>query len=253
MERRLRILLTNDDGYDAPGLAALARILEPVGDVVVAAPDREQSASSHSLTLVHPLRVTEVAPDRYRISGTPTDCVHLALYRLTDARRPDLVVSGINRGLNVGDDVIYSGTVAGAMEGALLHVPSIAFSAELDERGHAEYERHADLVREVVRAVAEHGLDDGVLLNVNLPRGAAAGVRVTRQGTRRYRATAVERTDPSGKPYYWIAGADVAPTGEPDGDHRAIGDGYVSITPLHTNLTHAATMERLAAWGLGGD
>jgi len=248
---RPRILVTNDDGYDAPGLRALVEMLEPLGDLVVAAPDREQSGSSHALTLELPLRVTRVGDGRFRISGTPTDCVHLAVFSLTGGRLPDLVVSGINRGLNVGDDVIYSGTVAGAMEGALLHVPSLALSAAIDERGNVDYARHGEFVRGLVTQLLERGLGDGVLLNVNFPATAPRGVRVTRQGTRRYRATAVERVDPSGRPYFWIAGADVAPTGEPDGDHRAIAEQRISVTPLHTDLTHAPTRDRLGEWGLG--
>jgi 5'-nucleotidase len=242
------ILVTNDDGYDAPGIAALVRALEPLGELIVAAPDREQSASAHSLTLDRPLRVFEVAPRRYRITGTPTDCVHLAVHTLTGGRLPDLVVSGINRGLNIGDDLTYSGTVAGALEGALLHIPAVAISAASGERGTVEYAEAAAFAPSVCSKVLEHGLTSGVLLNVNVPAGAPRGVRVTRQGTRTYRATAEERLDPAGQPYYWIAGVDMTPSGEADGDHVAIRDGYISVTPLHANLTHEASLARIGEW-----
>jgi 5'-nucleotidase len=244
------ILVTNDDGFDAPGIAALARAVDPLGRVVVVAPDREQSGTAHALTLELPLRVFEIQRDRYRVTGTPTDCVHLAVTRLTDGLLPDLVVSGVNRGLNVGDDVTYSGTVAGALEGTLLHVPSIAFSMEIDEQGRAEFDNAEAIVARVAGTVLERGLPAGILLNVNFPRGAIRGVRITRQGTRTYRATAVERRDPAGQPYYWVAGAETTPTGEPDGDHAAIRDGYVSVSPLQANMTHEPSLATLADWEL---
>jgi 5'-nucleotidase len=239
------ILVTNDDGYDAPGVAALAAAVAPLGRVLVAAPDREQSGAAHALTLDSPLRVFRVAEGRYRVTGTPTDCVHLAVTTLTQGRLPDLVVSGINRGLNIGDDVTYSGTVAGALEGTLLRIPSIAFSIEIDSQGRAEYDRAVPLIRGLARRVLEDGLPLGVLLNVNLPAGSYRGVRMTRQGTRTYRATAVERRDPAGRPYYWIAEAETKPTGEPDGDHAAIADGYASVSPLQANLTHEPSLGAL--------
>jgi 5'-nucleotidase len=245
-----RILVTNDDGYDAHGLTALVEALEGIGELIVVAPDREQSAAAHALTLDRPLRVCEVARNRYRVDGTPTDCVHLAVHRLTGGRLPDLVVSGINRGLNIGDDLTYSGTVAGALEGALLHIPALAFSTATDEKGRADYGPAAAFAPKLCAEVLDRGVDPGVLLNVNLPVGTPLGVRVTRQGTRTYRATAEERLDPTGRPYYWITGADVTPAGEKDGDHVAIRDGYVSVTPLHANLTHAPSLEPLASWPL---
>ncbi len=247
------ILVTNDDGFDAPGIAILAEAAGDLGNVVVAAPDTEQSASSHSLTLVRPLRVVQVDEHRFRIDGTPTDCVHLAVPRLTGNRLPDLILSGINRGLNVGDDVIYSGTVAGALEGTLLHVPSLAVSVETDERGEANYAAAARIAVRLAERLLRGELEPGVLLNVNVPRGEPKGMRATRQGTRSYRSTALERRDPSGRPYFWIAGADTTPTGEPDGDHEAIRAGYVSISPLHPNLTHEPSLARLAGWTLDGN
>ena len=242
------ILLTNDDGIDAPGLAALERSLSGLGRLVVVAPDREQSGASHALTLGRPLRVMPRGDGRFQVDGTPADCVHLGVFHLTGGRPPDLVVSGINRGANLGDDVTYSGTVAGALEGTLLHVPSIALSAEIDGSGSARFDVAAALARTLAERVLWGGLPANVFLNVNVPRGEARGVRVTRQGTRTYRAAAIERLDPSGRPYYWIGGADMVPAGEEDGDHEALRQGYVSISPLHANMTHAASMPALAAW-----
>jgi len=244
------ILLTNDDGYDAPGLAALREGLEGLGRLVVVAPDREASAASHALTIRRPLRMWEKAPDCYRIDGTPTDCVHLGVFNLTGGKAPDLVLSGINRGLNIGDDVTYSGTVAGALEGTLLHIPSLAFSAATDDSGVANYDVAARFARYLAERVLRDGLPKGVYLNVNVPRGEPRGVDITRQGSRSYRAAVVERLDPSGRPYFWVGGADTVPSGEPDGDHLAIDAGMISVTPLHANLTHEPSLGALAEWGL---
>ena len=241
------ILITNDDGYDAPGLQALIGSVETLGRVVVSAPDREQSGASHALTLDRPLRVRTVAEDRYRIDGTPTDCVHLAVDKLC-GRLPDLVLSGINRGLNVGDDVTYSGTVAGALGGALLRIPAAALSTALPPDGSIDYAQAARIACRIAERILRDGLARGTLLNVNVPHGPAKGIRVTRQGTREYRATAVERTDPSGRPYYWIDDIDMTPTGEPDGDHTAAAEGFISISPLHTNMTHESSLEPLTSW-----
>ena len=250
METKPCILLTNDDGHDAPGLSALVDSLEGLGRLIVVAPDHEMSAASHALTIRRPLRVRKTGKDRYRVDGTPTDCVHLGIFNLTDGVAPDLVISGINRGLNIGDDVTYSGTVAGALEGTLLHVPSIAVSAATGKAGEAEYSTAARFARELARRVLDEGLPDGVFLNVNVPWGKPQGVRVARQGTRTYRSAVVERLDPSGRPYYWVAGADTVPAGEPDGDHRAIESNMISVTPLSANLTHEATLPVLADWSL---
>jgi 5'-nucleotidase len=244
------ILVTNDDGFDAPGLAALVRALAQLGRLVVVAPTREQSGAGHALTLDRPLRVDRLAEDRYRVDGTPTDCVHLAVDGLTGGMLPRLVVSGINRGLNIGDDVTYSGTVAGALEGTLLHIPSFAVSAATDATGRAEFEIPAAIARSLAEEVLERGLEPGVFLNVNVPRETPRGVKITRQGSRTYRATAEQRADPSGRPYFWIAGVDMTPAGELDGDHLSLRQGYVSITPLHANLTHERSLESLAAWNL---
>jgi len=244
------VLVTNDDGFDAPGLHALVEALASLGRIVVVAPDREQSAAAHALTLRVPLRVYQAGEDRWRVEGTPTDCVHLGIFNLTGRRDPDLVLSGINRGLNVGDDVTYSGTVAGALEAALLGVPALAVSAQIDASGAPDYARAGAIARELAERLLAQPLPRGVFLNVNVPAGVPREIRITRQGTRSYRAAVVERLDPAGRPYYWIAGADTTPAGEPDGDHRAIEEGCVSVTPLHANLTHGPTLPVLADWGL---
>jgi 5'-nucleotidase len=244
------LLVTNDDGIDAPGIAALAAAVRHLGRVIVCAPDRERSAAGHALTLNRPLRVRALGEDRFEVDGTPTDCVHLGVFNLTGGRPPRLILSGINRGVNLSDDVTYSGTVAAALEGTLLRVPSIAFSAERDADGRSRYEVAAALAASLAERALVNGLPPGVLLNVNVPLGTPKGIRITRQGARTYRAGAVERLDPSGRPYFWIAGADTTPSDEPDGDHTAIRDGYVSVTPLHADMTHDPSRGILAAWGL---
>jgi 5'-nucleotidase len=242
--------VTNDDGIDAPGIAALAAAVAHLGRVVVVAPDRERSAAGHALTLNRPLRVRSRGEDRFEVDGTPTDCVHLGVFNLTGGRPPKLILSGINRGVNLSDDVTYSGTVAAALEGTLLRVPSIAFSAERDAGGQSRYEVAAELAARLAEKALANGIPAGVLLNVNVPLGVPKGIRITRQGARTYRAGAVERLDPSGRPYFWIAGADTTPSDEPDGDHTAIREGYVSVTPLHADMTHDPSRGILASWGL---
>jgi 5'-nucleotidase len=247
------ILVTNDDGYDAPGIAALVEAVQPLGRVLVVAPDREQSGAGHALTLDRPLRVYRVEEGRYRITGTPTDCVHIAVTNLAGGVLPDLLVSGFNRGLNIGDDVTYSGTVAAALEGTLLDIPSIAFSVKIDRHGCAPYDIVVPFARQLAGDVLQRGLNPGILLNVNFPPGEFKGVRITRQGTRAYRGSTLERIDPSGRPYFWIAGADMTPTGEPDGDHVAIRNGFISVSPLQADLTHEPSLKTLADWNLERD
>ena len=244
------LLVTNDDGIEAAGLLALAAAVSSLGRVVVVAPDRERSGAGHALTLGRPLRVSSRGKDRFEVDGTPTDCVHLGVFNLTGGRPPVLILSGINRGANLGDDVTYSGTVAAALEGALLRIPSVAFSVERDAEGQADYAVAASLAARIAAKALENGIPPGVLLNVNVPGGSPRGIRITRQGTRTYRAAAVERLDPSGRPYFWIAGADTTPSQEQDGDHAALREGYVSITPLHADMTHDPSRGILAAWAL---
>lgn len=252
-EAKPLILVTNDDGYDAPGLWSLVEAIEPLGRLLVVAPDREQSGAGHALTLDRPLRVYRVEENRYRVTGTPTDCVHIAVTNLAGGEQPVMVVSGINRGLNIGDDVTYSGTVAAALEGTLLGIPSIAFSVQIDFEGCAHYDNAAPFARKVAGTVLDRGLSSGVLVNVNFPKGGEyRGVRITRQGTRTYSGTTLERLDPSGRPYFWIAGARLKPAGEPDGDHEAIVAGFISVTPLQADLTHEKSMDMLSDWDLEG-
>ncbi len=234
-----RFLVTNDDGVESPGLRELASALESLGEVIVVAPDREQSASGHALTLHRPLRLREHSSGVYSVDGTPTDCVNLAiLWLLGDP--PDLVVSGINRGLNLGDDVTYSGTVSATFEGVLLRVPSVAFSQQLVE-GYS-FERSAGVAARLVEALLDRELPTDLLLNVNLPAASPRGLRFTRLGHRVYQQVVVEKVDPRGQRYFWIAGS--PEWRDEDGtDHKAIVDDCVSVTPLHLDLTDYRRLE----------
>ena len=239
----MRILVTNDDGIFSEGLKLLAEALMEIGEVVVVAPDREQSASSHSLTLNRPLRIQKVREHWFAIDGTPTDCVNLAVQGLLKEAPPDLVVSGINFGLNMGDDVTYSGTVSATFEASLHGLPGLAFSQEIQEG--FSFETAAGLARDLVSALTDGGsqrLPGDLLLNVNLPAGTPKGLRWSRLGKRHYQQTVVEKTDPKGRKYYWIAGT---PQWErEDGtDHDALVSGYVTVTPLHLDLTDYPALE----------
>ena len=238
-----RILLTNDDGIYSEGIRKLAAALKSVGDIIIVAPDREQSAASHALTLNRPLRLLQIEENEWIVDGTPTDCVNLAVLKLMKENRPDIVVSGINFGPNLGDDVTYSGTISAAFEGALLHIPSIALSAVVGE--HFSFDRSADFAADLVRWALEHQRDPGVILNVNFPVAPPAGVKVTKLGRRIYTEGVIERMDPRGRAYYWIGGG--APSWHPgEGtDFEAIQAGYISITPLHLDLTHHQSIATL--------
>ena len=229
-----RILITNDDGIFSEGIKLLAEALSELGEVIVVAPDREQSASGHSLTLHHPLRMRKVRENWYSVDGTPTDCVNLAVLGLLKEDPPVLVVSGINFGLNLGDDVTYSGTVSATFEGSLLGIPSVAFSQEVEEG--FSFEAAAAFAQTFVASLLEQPLPKDLLLNVNIPAQPVRGVRFTRLGHRVYQQTVVEKRDPRGRKYYWIAGTPVW-TKEDGTDHEAVSTGYVSVTPLHLDLT----------------
>jgi len=243
-----RILITNDDGIDAPGIARLDEALAALGETVVVAPAGNQSGAAHSLTLREPLRVHRLSPGRFSVDGTPTDCVNLGFFRLTD-RAPDLVVSGVNAGLNIGDDVTYSGTVAAALEGALLGRPAIAVSLE---RGADEslWAPTLEFVRGLVVQVFERGLPEDTLLNVNVPASGVKGVRLTRQGRRVTEPDRPAPPMPSDSEWFWIG--DVSPgwKDDPLSDYRAIRDGFISVTPLHPDFTNHRAFEHLAAWKL---
>lgn len=240
------ILVSNDDGIRAAGICALETALAPLGDVWVVAPDREQSAASHSLSLHRPLRVEAIDERHFAVDGTPTDAVNLGINGIL-RRKPDLVVSGVNHGGNLGDDVTYSGTVSAAMEGTLLGVPSIAVS--LVAREHPDFAAAADFSASLARAIANWGLPRDTLLNVNVPgigRSALRGYRITRQGKRRYGDAIVENRDPRGRKYYWIGGEDLGFVPAEGTDCSAVADGYISITPLHLDLTNYASMKTLS-------
>ena len=239
------ILVTNDDGVHAAGLAALAHALEPLGEVYVVAPDREQSAVGHALTLHRPLRVEMVGERRYAVNGTPSDCVNLAVLGFLP-ERPVLVASGINHGANLGEDVTYSGTVSAAMEGTLLGVTSMAVS-QSDPDG-SGFEAAGEVAAAVAARLLVEGLPPRTLLNVNVPREAPKGVRLARLGHRVYSEKALRETDPRGRPYYWIGAG--PPVWEEDGDSdiAAVHDGYAAVTPLHLDLTHHGALRAMAAW-----
>ncbi|HXU46280.1 MAG TPA: 5'/3'-nucleotidase SurE [Thermoanaerobaculia bacterium] len=244
---RKRILVTNDDGVFSEGIKLLAKSLSALGEVVVVAPDREQSATGHALTLARPLRMQRIEENWYAVDGTPTDCVNLALLHLMKDDPPALVCSGINFGLNLGDDVTYSGTVSATFEGTLLGVPSLAFSQEVaDGFSFAQAARFARTLAE--RLFEENHLPSDLILNVNVPSGPARGVSFTRLGRRTYQQTVVEKLDPRGRKYYWIAGT---PRWKPETgtDYEAITEKRISITPLHLDLTYYPSLERLAPLG----
>ena len=239
------ILATNDDGIDARGLCALVETLEALGEVVVYAPDRQQSAVGHGVSLHKPLRVNKVREHWFMVDGTPTDCVMLAVRRLL-GRRPDLVVSGVNAGANLGDDVTYSGTVAGAFEGMLLRVPAIAVSDIAHRPVHIE--AAARVGARVAAYVLEHGLPEYTMLNVNVPDvpyEELQGLTITRMGRRNYQDEIIERRDPRGQNYYWIGGAEPSHYPEEGTDFEAVEKLMASVTPLQRDLTHYTALHHL--------
>ncbi|MFN7643360.1 MAG: 5'/3'-nucleotidase SurE [Burkholderiales bacterium] len=246
----MRILISNDDGYFAPGLAALAESLRDMAEIVVVAPERDRSGASNSLTLDRPLSVRTASTGYLYLNGTPTDCVHVAVTGLLDFR-PDLVVSGINDGANMGDDTIYSGTVAAAMEGFLLGVPAIAFS--LANRGHEHLDSAARVARDVVRRFIERPYPSAgpVLLNVNIPNQPyerIGGIVPTRLGKRHHAEEVVRATNPRGETVYWIGPAGSAKDAGPGTDFFAVAAGQVSVTPLHIDLTATALSDANRRW-----
>lgn len=248
----MRILCSNDDGVFAHGLDCLVRAASELGDVTVVAPDREQSATSHSLTLHHPVRPVQLEERRWQVDGTPTDCVMLAIEALMP-ERPDWVFSGINHGQNMGEDVLYSGTVAAAMEGLALGVPSIALSfAGGNMRSNAEQlERQIEPVSRLLRHLTQLRMPQTTLFNINLPpidAGEIRGVRLTRLGQRVFSDSIKPMQDPWGRPIFWIGAGTITWTGAEDSDFRAIQDGYISVTPLTLDLTHGSLLDCAASW-----
>lgn len=240
------ILLTNDDGIYAEGLIELEKTLKRVADVMVFAPDREQSASSHSLTLERPLRIHQRDKRHFACDGTPTDCVLLAVHGILKHKLPDLVISGINHGANMGEDVTYSGTVAAAIEGANLGIPSISVSYT-DTADFASFKPAAQFVARLVRQFDKLDLEPGTFLNINFPKlrgNKFQKYRFTKLGRREYRDIVIENTDPRGKHYYWIGGESTWE--DIDGsDFEAVSEGYVSISPLKMNFSDLPSIDKL--------
>lgn len=248
----MRILLSNDDGILAKGLGVLEQACEPFGEIFVVAPDREQSATSHSLTLHHPLRPVQLGERRWQVDGTPTDCVLVACQALLDVR-PDVVISGINHGPNMGEDVLYSGTVAAAMEGLALGIPSIAVSfAGSVLRADALLDTQVDVLRTLLQTlISLPTFPPDTLLNINLPAVPAdqiKGHRLTRLGRRVFSDSITRMKDPWGREILWIGGGSVEWSGPEDSDFRAVRDGYISVTPLHLDLTHGAILDTAMDW-----
>lgn len=240
------ILVSNDDGIHSEGLHALEAALRTVGEIYTVAPDREQSAVSHALTLHRPLRIEELAPRRFAVDGTPTDCVNLAVKGFLPVR-PQLVVSGVNKGANLGDDITYSGTVSAAIEGSLLGIPSIAVSL-VTWTPPFRFTAAAEFAAMLAGEVIAQGLPTDTLLNVNvpnLPPQEIKGYRITRQGKRRYAETLEVRIDPRGKKYYWIGGDDLGFDPDEGTDCVAVHDGFISVTPLHVDLTNYRALHEL--------
>jgi 5'-nucleotidase len=247
----MNILCTNDDGYTASGIRVLAAAAEGLGSVSTVAPDREQSATSHSLTLHHPLRARQTADGAFAVDGTPTDCVILGVNELL-SERPDICLSGVNHGPNMGEDVLYSGTVAAAMEATVMGIPSIALSYAGDR--FEELEAWQGVVRTILEGIlGRDGFPEDTLFNVNLPAVApddVRGIKVTSLGRRRYAESILRAKDPMGKEYFWIGGGSVTWRGPEDSDFQAVADGYVSVTPLHLDLTNYKLLEEIRAWDL---
>ena len=231
-----RILVTNDDGVHSDGIRALADAMKPLGDITVVAPIQEASAIGHALTLRRPRRVESVHPGVFAVDGTPTDCVNIAITHVLK-HKPDLIVSGINKGWNLGDDVTYSGTVAAALEGALLGIPSIAVSTQKRRDNGYEFGPSARAGATVAQAVLLRGMPKFTLLNINTPQGANKGFRVTVQAKRNHITVVNERIDPRGQPYYWIEEGQDDWEPHDRSDYQAVRDGYVSITPLQPDMT----------------
>jgi len=242
------ILISNDDGIHSEGIKTLAKALKRVGEVFIVAPDRERSAASHSLTLHKPLRVEKIGPNAYAINGTPTDCINLAVNGILK-KRPDLVVSGINKGGNLGDDVTYSGTVSAAMEGTLLGIPSFAISLVSISRENFDFKNAARFAARLARFILKNRLPKDTLLNINVPDvDEIKGYRITKQGKRLYGDAIVEKVDPRGKKYYWIGGDILKWEGGEDTDFKAITSNFISITPVHLDMTNYASFKELHKW-----
>lgn len=247
VSEKVRILVTNDDGIHSEGINELEKALREIGDVFVVAPESEMSAASHSLTISRPLRIRQIDERRWTVDGTPTDCVTLAINKILPPElKPHVCASGINHGPNLGDDATYSGTVAGAMEATILGIPGIAFS--LVSNGEEDFTEAARIARELVYKVITEGIPSGTILNVNIPLGKPKGIRITKQGLKNAVPIISEHLDPRGKPYYWIGEERRGFHAEGNTDFEAVEEGYVSITPMRSDLTNYKAIELLKKW-----
>lgn len=248
---KTRILLTNDDGIHSEGIKELENALQEIGDVFVVAPESEMSGASHSLTLSRPLRIRQIDERHWTVDGTPTDCVTFALNRiLPPEQRPHICASGINHGANLGDDATYSGTVAGALESTILGVAGIAIS--LVATRNYDFKPAAKIAQIMVQKALDEGLPEGTLLNVNVPKTEIKGIRITKQGFKNARPVISEHTDPRGKFYYWIGEERKGFHAGGGTDFEAIDEGYVSVTPMRSDLTNHGAIEILKAWNQHG-
>jgi len=246
----MRILLSNDDGYEAPGINALARTLQEIAEITIVAPERDRSGASNSLTLEMPIRARRLGDNLIRVDGTPTDCVHLAITGLLD-HEPDMVISGINAGANMGDDVLYSGTVAAAMEGRFLGLPAIAVS--LAGSGHAftHYDAAARVTRRFIDRLAADPLPQDTILNINvpdLPFAELSGYQATRLGHRHKAEPVIKAEDPRGRDIYWVGPPGAEQDAGPGTDFYAVRNGYVSVTPIQIDLTRHQALQSVADW-----
>jgi 5'-nucleotidase len=245
----MNIMVTNDDGINAPGIRALAEAMKELGSVTVVAPDRERSAAGHSMTLHSPLRIFKLHEGWYAVDGTPTDCVNMGIHNMLPIS-PDLIVSGINHGANMGDDVTYSGTVAAAMEANLMGIPAVAFSLATFEKG-GHFGDAAQIALRVARQVIANALPSDTFLNVNIPNCRLDEMQptlITRQGKRSFIGKIVDKTDPRGRKYFWIGSEEHALNDEEGTDFYAINRRHVSVTPLHLDLTNHKSLKILAGW-----
>nr|WP_163328217.1 5'/3'-nucleotidase SurE [Desulfurobacterium thermolithotrophum] len=238
MDKRLKILLSNDDGIRSEGLRILYEKLSEFADVIVVAPDREKSAVGRALTLHRPLRCEQVDENWYAVDGTPTSCVYIGVHAIMKGQKPDMIIGGINKGPNLGEDITYSGTVSVAMEGVLLGIPSIAFSLAAFKNFH--WDDAGEWAKRIVLKAYEQGIPENCCLNVNIPNlpyKEIKGIKITRQGKKAYTEKLEARKDPWGRVYYWIGGEEPNWETEPGTDYWAVKNGYVSITPIHLDLT----------------
>lgn len=245
----MRILLTNDDGIHAPGLRVLEKIAREISDDVwIFAPELDQSGASHSLTLRDPLRIREISDKKFAINGTPTDCVMVAACHILRDHPPELVLSGVNHGGNLAEDITYSGTVAAAMEAVLLGIPAVALSLMVRHGHPAKWSTAETYAADILRKMMQIDVTENVLINVNFPdviSSSVAGIKITRQGQRKLEDNLEERVDPRGRPYYWIGAIHYSGLGEEGTDLSAIETNHISITPLSLDLTHRKTMTQL--------